>query len=178
MRSGGRGHGSWRAPQSIGLGRAWSHRALGEDELHITASTARKLGLQPNAGERVTVSINTTALLSVRARTRTRRAPHASADALHVRPEPGRQRCGRARTGPQSFLPNLNITGAVGGIPVGLNATDVVITVPGTNFTIDLGTLLGLGTNTTLLNNIGSVQRQYTGNGPCARVPRWSVAPG
>ena len=51
--------------QSIGLGRAWKHRALGLNEMHLTSSTVRRLGLKPNAGERLMLNIDLSSLLGV-----------------------------------------------------------------------------------------------------------------
>ena len=51
--------------QSIGLGTSWTHRALGQGEVHVTSSTLRALGLEPNAGNRVNIIVDANALLQV-----------------------------------------------------------------------------------------------------------------
>lgn len=41
----------------MGLGRAWTHRALGQQEAHVSASLLYQLGLTANAGDRIRLTI-------------------------------------------------------------------------------------------------------------------------
>lgn len=48
--------------EDIGLGRSWNKRALGEEECYISGSVLRQIGVTPNAGERVYLSLDILAL--------------------------------------------------------------------------------------------------------------------
>eukprot|EP01006_Ploeotia_vitrea_P006656 TRINITY_DN14289_c0_g1_i1.p1 TRINITY_DN14289_c0_g1~~TRINITY_DN14289_c0_g1_i1.p1 ORF type:complete len:1295 (-),score=88.49 TRINITY_DN14289_c0_g1_i1:31-3585(-) len=54
-----------KTEHQIPIGREWNpaHRPLGRQELHLQESLARRLGVQPNAGERVYISFNLTRFL-------------------------------------------------------------------------------------------------------------------
>jgi len=148
-----------RAPlQSIGLGRQWNHRALGEDEVHLSASTVRRLGLQPNAGDRLRLVFNASSFLAVGGHhTGPGPAQHAVLNGTAAR------RFSSAPPPPQGLFDLDSLTDLIGlGLPNlppvnitlppgGLNFSAVEITVPGTNFTVNLGDLLG-GLNQTAVN--------------------------
>lgn len=51
--------------QAIGLGHSWSHRALGQDEMHLTASTCRSLTVGPQRGDRVNLVLDFIAMFAV-----------------------------------------------------------------------------------------------------------------
>ena len=47
-----------RHEESLGIGRAWPYRVLGEEEAHVTSTALSAVGLQPQLGERALLEIN------------------------------------------------------------------------------------------------------------------------
>lgn len=50
--------------QEIGIGRGFYHRPLGEGEAHVTSALLRILGVQPNYGQRIMLTIDVSQMLS------------------------------------------------------------------------------------------------------------------
>ncbi len=44
--------------QEIGLGRGWVHPPLGRDEVHVSSTVLRRLGVQANSNQNVTLKID------------------------------------------------------------------------------------------------------------------------
>jgi ABC-type antimicrobial peptide transport system permease subunit len=53
-----------RREQKLRVGRKWTHRVLGEGEMHVRDSILRQLGVEPNVGDKVALSLDITRLLT------------------------------------------------------------------------------------------------------------------